>query len=108
MIWNALEKLRDSLLSVTKDVFHYEALKQVDQYIVWAEDLEGESLHANNKKEIQVIQGTIDYFTKKEFDSNVEKIQTVLRDAKISFSLNSVQYEEEEGIIHYEWIFEVS
>lgn len=38
----------------------------------------------------------------------VDKIQAALIAACISFSLNSVQLEEETGLIHYEWIWEVS
>ena len=108
MISDKMKRIRDILLSVTEDVFHYEALKKPDKYIVWAEDLEGNSLHTDNKKKIPVIQGSVDYFTKQEFDSKVDEIQKALSDAGISFYLNSSQYEEETGYIHYDWIFEVS
>lgn len=93
-------------------VYHYEAFKAYNKYIVWAEDSEGSSLEADNYKAEQSIQGTIDYFTKEEFDENVDKIQAALVANRISFYLNSVQYESPDegyaGYIHYEFVFEVS
>ena len=102
------EPLQRALLSVMDNVSHYEAFKKGDQYIVWAEDSEGSSVEGDNRKINQSIQGTIDYFTKTDMDPNVDKIQDALKAACISFYLNSVQYEEETGFIHYEWVFEVS
>lgn len=95
-------------MKVSDNVSHYEAMNKTDKYIVWAEDSESSSLNADNKKEIQAIQGTIDYFTKKDNDTVVNEIQEALKAEKVSFYLNSVQYEEETGYIHYEWVWEVS
>ena len=98
--------------SIPDKVFHYNAMNQVDKYIVWAEDSEGDSVEGDDRKINQSIQGTIDYFTKQEFDENVDRIQEVLKSSCISFYLNSVQYESRDdsgaGYIHYEWVFEVS
>ncbi len=95
-------------MKVSDNVSHYEAMNKTDKYIVWAEDSESSSLNTDNKKEIQAIQGTIDYFTKKDNDTVVNEIQEALKAEKVSFYLNSVQYEEETGYIHYEWVWEVS
>lgn len=87
---------------------HYEAHKKSDRYIVWAEDGEGESLDADNHKEIQTITGTIDFFSKTENDVVVSQIQTVLNSFDdVAWSLNSVQYEEDTGFIHHEWVWQV-
>lgn len=102
-----LDVIKNVLLKVTDKVYHYEAFEQSDQYIVWAEDSEASSVEADNKKQQQTIQGTIDYFTKIEGDTTVEAIQEALNNACISFYLNSVQYEDETKFIHYEWVFEV-
>lgn len=99
--------IRDTLLKVSGNVHHYECKDKGDQYIVWAEDSEGSSVEGDNRKENQSIQGTIDYFTRTEFDPIVDDIQEALIDAEISFQLNSVQYEEETKYIHYEWVWEV-
>ena len=101
-----LTNIRDILLTVTPDVSHYHAQNKPDKYIVWAEDGQKGSLYGDNQMTEQVIQGTIDYFTKQEYDPNVKKIQKALNDNEISYRLNSIQREEETGYIHYEWIFE--
>lgn len=101
-------KIRDILKKVCDNVSHYEAMNKTDQYIVWAEDSEPSALNADNQKKNQVIQGTIDYFTKTDNDIIADEIQEILKTEKISFYLNSVQYEEETGYIHYEWVWEMS
>lgn len=107
-----LKIIPEILLTVTDKVYHYEAMHVSDKYIVWAEDSEGSSLEADNYKAEQSIQGTIDYFTKEEFDKDVDEIQNALISNCISFYLNSVQYESLDdsgsGYIHYEWVWEVS
>ena len=99
--------IRDTLLKVTDNVGHYEAVEKTDQYIVWAEDTEGSSVKGDNRKTNQSIQGTIDYFTRTEFDPVADDIPEALIDAGILFYLNSVQYEEETKYIHYQWVWEV-
>ncbi len=99
--------LRNLLLTITPNVYHYKACEVKEQYIVWAEDGEAGSVNANDEKEDQVIQGTIDYFTKTEFDPNFELIQDKLNSANLSWRLNSIQYEEETSFIHYEWTWEM-
>lgn len=103
-----LMKISEILKTITDDVSHYEAMHKKDRYIVWAEDSEGSSVEGDDKKINQSIQGTIDYFTKQDFDENVDKIQEALTAACISFYLNSVEYEDETEYIHYEWVFEVA
>lgn len=95
-----------ALLTIGVPVDHYTAFKQVGQYIVWAEDGQSDSVWADGKMQEQAIQGTVDYFTKIEFDPNVQKIQAALNDG-FSWRLNSVQYETDTGYIHYEFLFEV-
>lgn len=107
-IQSRLEQIGTELAKITTDTYHYwrSAPKGVKSYIVWAEDEESSSLEADNKKQKQGLHGTIDYFTKAEFDENVDKIQVALNDLEnVSFRLNSVQYEEETTFIHHEWEF---
>lgn len=101
-----LTDLRDALLEVMPDVFHYSAKLKPDKYIVWSEDGEAGSSNADDHKEDQVIQGTIDYFTKTEYDPIFNSIQQKLNSIDISWRLNSIQRENDTGYIHYEWVFE--
>lgn len=106
----SLTKIRiigEILAGITDNAGHYEAVNETDRYFVWAEDTERASLSGSNKKEHQAIQGTIDYFTKQEYDPNVDALQAALNEKEISFMLNSIQYEDETGFIHYEWLWEV-
>jgi len=102
-----LSDIQSALRTVGVPIHHYLAAKVADKYIVWAEDGEADSEWADNKKQLQVLTGTIDYFTKMEYDPNISKIQEALNDAEISWKLNSVQYEELTKYIHYEWALEV-
>jgi hypothetical protein len=102
-----LSEFRDSLLVLPVPVSHYSAHKKPDKYIVWAEDMEAGAGHGDNRKTIQVIQGTLDYFTKTEFDPIFDQIQATLNNMKIAWRLNSVQHEDDTGYIHYEWIWQV-
>jgi len=87
---------------------HYGAHKKSDRYIVWAEEGEGESLDADNQKEVQTITGTIDFYSKTENDVAVKRIQAVLNSSEdVAWSLNSVQYEDDTEFIHHEWLWQV-
>lgn len=106
-----LEIVKTTLEALTEKCFHYEAFFEdeadKDQYIVWAEDGEYNSLGTNNYKGYQTIEGTVDYFTKSGTDEMPDAIQRALNKARIRWELNTVQYEDETGFIHYEWIFRV-
>lgn len=102
-----LENLMNILLSVIPDVYHYTAVQKKEKYIVWAEDSGGQVHAGDNQVTDQAIIGTIDYYTKTEFDPNVDLIARSLSNAKIAYKLNSIQHEDETGYIHYEWLFEV-
>lgn len=99
--------LRDLLLTVTPDTFHYFAHKKPNKYIVWAEEEQGSAIHADDEMTEQSLRGTIDYFTKIEADPNFDFIQGKLNSSDIAWSLNSVQHEQDTGYIHYEWVWEV-
>lgn len=107
-MYNKIFTVRDALLMISDNVSHYESFNKADKYIVWAEDTENNSVGGDNKKQMQTIQGTIDYYTKEDGDETVDKIQEALEKGKIPFYLNSVQYENETGYIHFEWVWSVS
>lgn len=84
-------------------VHHYYRPDGEAQSVVWQEQGEYNSFHADNTKGEQAIRGTVDYYTKTEFDSNADVIQTVLMSLGAAWALESVQYEEDTKLIHYEW-----
>lgn len=92
--------------NVTPPVYHYWRPAKESRYVVWQEDSEFGAFTADNKKQRQGIYGTIDLFTKQEFDSAVEEIQDTLNSIEhLGWRLNSTQYEDETNFIHHEWEF---
>lgn len=103
-----IKKVRDALIRLEGiDVYHYWREVKKNRYIIWAEDSESESFHSDNFMNEQQIHGTIDLFTKTEYDPVIDMIQNKLNDSEIPFRVMSVQYEDETGFIHYEWEWDV-
>lgn len=112
-MYGVAEKLRtiqEALCSIAGlSVYHYYAPTGVSvPYCEWMEDGEYNSHHSDNHKREQVITGMVHYYTKTDFDGTVDEIQNVLNSLEdFCWSLNSVQYEDTTGLIHYAWDFEV-
>ncbi len=103
---NCLEKIRTALLGVTERVSHFTAHNAEPPYIVWAEDGSGDTLFADGRMQAQVITGTVDLFTLTPEDTALfQAIQTAL-DGVCAWRLNSIQYEDDTGMTHYEWAWE--
>ena len=102
-----LERLRDALLAVTPAVYHFEAKKPPSKYIVWAEDGAGDTVFANGRLQNQAITGTVDLYTDDPEDTTIfQGVQAAL-DQVCAWRLNSIQYEDETGLTHYEWVWEI-
>lgn len=99
---NLLEKLYMPFTELSCTVSHY---RRTDRppYLVWAETGEENSFAANDHKAEQQITGLVDYYTKTEFDETVDAIQGILNTEEVGWRLDSVQYEEETNLIHYQW-----
>lgn len=96
------------LAAVCARTYHYQRPNSAAvPYAVWAEDSEADSFHADNRKSEQKVSGSINYFTKTEYDSVVDDIQDCLDVNRLSWYLSSVQYESETGLIHFEWRWEI-
>jgi len=94
--------------SICPRAYHYTRAKNSTvPYIVWAEDSEAESFHADSRKAEQRISGSLSYFTKKEYDPVCDDIQTFLDGSTAYWYLSAVNYEPETGLIHYEWRWDI-
>ena len=51
--------------------------------------------------------GAADYYTKDEYDATIDAIQAEATASGIWLALDSVQYEEDTGLTHFEWVWEV-
>lgn len=102
-----LLKMCEALLALTDEVYHFEAPQGTQApYIIYGEDADV-SLWADNKKVIPTVQGTIDLYCKDDLCELIKFIPNALENKEISYYLNSIQHEEETGLLHYEWVFEV-
>ena len=89
--------------------YHYFADDEhPEKYIVWSEDGQAGATHADNKMDIQVKEGTVDLFTKNEYDPAFDEIQKAMNKADMSWRWESTQYEEDTEYIHHEWVWEVT
>ena len=83
--------------------YHYWRPRLDAPFLVWAED-SGDNLQAGNHAIAQALHGTTDYFTHTENDPMIDAVQEAQNGLDgLYWRLNSVQYEEETGLIHYEW-----
>lgn len=70
-------------------------------------DGSGASVWADDQMTEQAITGTVDLFTLDSGIAQMKSVQQALCDCKISWRLNTIQYEEDTGLTHYEWVFEM-
>lgn len=99
-----LQRLGEAFAGSVPNSYHYYRMMMDLPYLVWQEDSEDNSFNADNSRAEQLIHGTTDYFTKTEYDPAVDAIQDCLEGLpNVSWRLNSVQYEENVNVIHYEW-----
>lgn len=91
---------------VTDQVSHMTRMK-TRRYFVWQEDGADDML-ADNRHIARAVTGTTDLFTPQEFDPWAAAFEAALDAAEgVSWYLNSIQYEEDTGIYHYEWVWSV-
>lgn len=101
-----LSDIGAALQAVVPNTSRYRAVNKDDQYCVWAEDGQAAALHADGRMQEQTITGTVDYYTKTPDDPKVWDIQDALNGLGLAWRLESVQYEDETGYIHHEWVWE--
>lgn len=99
-----LQWFGSQLASVVTRTYHYtKAANAAVPYCVWTEIGETDDFSADNTKAEQTIGGTINYFTKQEYDPVIDNIQALLNNNRLTWRLESVQYEPDTNLIHYEW-----
>lgn len=93
--------------AVTDQVSHGGRLKS-KRYFVWQEDGTVD-FEADGKHVEGCVTGTTDLFTQQEFDPWREALEKSFNASGcIAWRLNSIQYEADRGIWHYEWRWEVA
>ena len=102
-----IQKVKEVLTGIVKRSYHFTAPdKPKAPYAVWHE--EGQNvMYADNKAVEHAESGVIQYFTKEEYSAVSDEIFEAFTNADICIRLNSIQYEEDTGLIHYEWEWEL-
>ena len=103
MVW--YETIISAHTAVTEAVSHGQRMKS-SRYFVWQED-GANDLYADNGHGEAAVQGTTDLYTKQEFDPWADQLGEALSSYGITWCLSSVQYEEDTGFWHWEWVWEV-
>ena len=98
--------LKAALNACGVPVFHLEAAKSENRYIVWREVRE-KTLRANGKVAIRISVIAIDYFTKEEYDDLPKKIESAIDSIGAAHSDAEIDYESDTGYSHYAWTCEV-
>lgn len=92
--------------AVTNAVSHAKRLKS-DRYFVWMEDGRNDFKSGNHHAE-KAVEGTTDLYTKTEFDPWAAQFEAALdADGSIAWYLNLTDYDEDSGLWHYEWVWQV-
>ncbi len=105
------DRIKGALLGISPNVWHFKAMvepeSQNEPYIVWAEDGSGDTVFANGHKRAGVVTGTVDLFTRNRDGEPLAKAVPEALNGVCAWRLSSVQYEEDTGLLHYEWRWEV-
>lgn len=100
-----LEKLADALdKSGLQFAHHAWSHAPEGDYGTWAED-SGYDLMVDDRHLERGTVGYINYFTRDDSPTPRNTIEGILNDLVIPWNLNTVQYENDTGYIHYEWEF---
>lgn len=96
---NVLLDFKDRLLTVTDNLYHYEAPKGAAlPYVIWQE-VGGHSLYGDNKDAVNVYRVHLDIYSEDEFDPLVESVLNVLRDGEIAFDFPFSEYDNDLKLI---------
>lgn len=105
---NPIQELKDALISVGIPLSHGWAHKAKAPYLVWREDGGGDPLKANGKTAEHPIRGTVHLFEPEDLEeSKYHKVERALNSIECAWDLSSIQHEQETGLVHFEWSWEV-
>lgn len=103
MSWQ--ERIIAAHLAVTPAVSHLARIKST-RYFVWQED-GSRDLEANGVHQERAMTGSTDLFTKVDFDLWAEALGESFDRFGVAWRYLGVNYEEETGLFHHTWDWEV-
>ena len=76
------------------------------EYGVYAED-SAHILRSNDRSGEKVVEVTVDWYTRNPSTTAIDTIEDAFDSIPCAWSVNSIQFESDTGLIHYEWLVEV-
>lgn len=102
-----LSDLEQALASTGYSFAHYGwSHAPAGDYGVFGED-EADDFLADGHHTEKAVQCAVDYFTRDDSGTPRATIEAVLEALNMPWYLNTIQYEDDTGYIHYEWIVTV-
>lgn len=102
-----LEKLKTALAATGIPFAHVAWTKPpAGDYMTFQED-GSNNVYADNVCYCQYFEGTIDIYTKNDDGTILERLQNALTDNDIQWDFSDSDYDDETGLIHYQYDFEV-
>ena len=96
---SVLTEFKDRLLTVTDNVYHYEAPKNAAlPYVIWQE-VGGHSFYGDNTDGVNVYRVHLDVYSDTDFDPLVDKIMEVVRADNIAFDFPFAEYDSDLKLI---------
>lgn len=103
-----MDELVQLLTAITQNTYHYSAPPNTHPpYIVWQEFSQSDTMDADGEQVEYAISGTIDVYSTDEKEPIIKEIRKSLDGTDIAFYLKSVQYEQDTGLIHTEYEFDI-
>lgn len=80
---------------------------QSSSYGVISIDMTASTIWADGGLTERTFEGSVDLFVRGNPRTDFRTVDGVLKASGLPFRLNSAQYEDDTGLLHYEWTFEV-
>lgn len=102
-----IDAIKGALLTIGVPVYHFAAPPNTRlPYVVYGEDAAND-FEADDHHQETADQGTVDLYVKTEDGALADAVAAALEMAALAWYRNSIQYEPEAGLLHYEWVWEV-
>ena len=102
MISQRLKDFSAIVASAVPTSYHYFRSQKTYPCAIWQED-SAELFRADNQADEIRMSGTLDYFTREEFDTAIDDLISAFTGNGVHWSIESIQFEEETNLIHYEF-----
>lgn len=76
-------------------------------YGAYALDGSAADLWGDDRMTERALSGTVDLFTADDGAAGCALVEQALDACRVSWYMNSIQYESDTGLTHHEWVFEV-